>query len=94
MIKYKPLPIPGSNQFWGSACQRMHTHEYIAFFLRPDLKRIKKKKKKRKKKDRHTDPPDFQAERANKPFIILRLKCMPLLSDSCARFKGGLSICV
>ena len=29
--------------------------------------------KKKKKKDQPTDPPDFQAKRANKPFIFLGL---------------------
>ena len=36
---------------------------YTALFLCPDLKK--------KKKDRPTDPPDFQAKRANKPLIFL-----------------------
>ena len=34
------------------------------FLLCPDLK------KKERKKNRPTDPPDFQAKRANKPFIF------------------------
>ena len=40
---------------------------YIAFLQHPDLK---KKKKEKKKKVRPTDPPYFQAKRANKPFFL------------------------
>ena len=60
----RPPPTPGLNQFWTSACTRMHTHmNDTAFLLCPDFK-------KRKKKDRPTDPHDFQAKRANKPLIF------------------------
>ena len=45
-----------------------HMNE-IVFLLRPDLKKGREKKKK-KKKDRPTNPPNFQAKRANKPFIF------------------------
>ena len=40
---------------------------YIAFFQHLDLK---KKKKEEKKKGRPTDPPNFQAKRANKPLFF------------------------
>ena len=62
----KQLPLtPWLNQFWGSACPRMHTHMNDTAFL---VSRIKKKKK--KKKDWPTNPPNFQAKRANTPFIF------------------------
>ena len=52
----------------GSACPRM---QHKLHFL---CVQIKKKKKKRDEKiDLPTDPPDFQAKRANKPFIFLGL---------------------
>ena len=41
----QPLPTPGSNQFWCSACPRIHIHEYmnnIVFLLHPDFKKKKK----------------------------------------------------
>ena len=45
-----------------------HTRFVLHFFCTQILKR-----KKEKKKDRPTDPPDFRAKRANKPFIFLDL---------------------
>ena len=39
---------------------------YNAFFQHPDWK----KKRKEKKKDQPTDPPNFQAKRANKPLFF------------------------
>ena len=39
---------------------------YIAFLQHSDFKRLGKKRI-----DRPTDPPDFQAKRANKPFIFI-----------------------
>ena len=43
----------------------MHAHEWYWIFLCPDLLL-------KKQKDRSTDPPDFQAKRASKPFIYFR----------------------
>ena len=58
----QPPPPPGLNQFWGSACPRMHIHEYI---ISPVSRFLKK--------NGPTDPPDFQAKRGKQTFYFLDL---------------------
>ena len=82
----------------------LHAQEYmhmndIAFLLNPDLKKKKKERKKKKKKQiRSTDLPNFQAKRANKPFIFLGLTWVKawlkvvLRSGACRRLPGGVSV--
>ena len=61
-IGIQPFSTPGSNKFWGSACPRIHTHEWYCISSTSRFG----------EKNWPTDPPNFQAKRANKPFIFLR----------------------
>ena len=64
MMEYNFLQTPGLNQFWGSACLRVHTHTWmILHFFCVHIY----------KKNQPTDPYNFQAKRVNKPFIFLGL---------------------
>ena len=67
-----------------SFCMPKNSHNMnkIVFLLCPDLK-----KKKKKKKDRPTDPPNFQAKRANKPFISLVLINSIILWTTCNDYE-------
>ena len=49
----QPLLTPESNQFWGSACLRMHTHEWHCI---SSASRLKTKKQKQKKINLPTKP--------------------------------------
>ena len=45
IMEYNPPPTPGLNQFWGSACPRMHIHEWYCIFYVSRFLKIKKNKK-------------------------------------------------
>ena len=44
--EYNPPPTPELNQFWGSACPRMNTHEWYCISSVSKFIHLKKKKKK------------------------------------------------
>ena len=48
ILEYNPLPTSELNQFWGSACPRMHIYEWYCISSVSKFKKKRKEKRKRK----------------------------------------------